>query len=62
MNETHKEWFSIGLTVGIILFALFIIHRFIPSLVWAAIIAIASYPLYRRWRRVFGDRDDLLSH
>ena len=59
MNETHKEWFSIGLTVGIILFALFIIHRFIPSLVWAAIIAIASYPLYRRWRRVFGDRDDL---
>ena len=59
MNANHREWFSIGLTIGIVMLALFIIHRFIPSLVWAAIIAIATYPLYQRWRRLLGSRDDL---
>lgn len=54
MNENHKELISITLTVGIVIFALFIIHRFIPSLVWAAIISIATYPLYLRWQKIFG--------
>jgi len=53
MNDNHKELIGITLTVGIIVLALFIIHRFIPSLIWAAIIAISTYPLYRRWRRLF---------
>ncbi len=59
MNENHKELLSIGLTVGIVILAIFISHRFIPSLTWAAIITIATYPLYKRWRRMLGDRHDL---
>jgi len=59
MNENHKEFISIGLTITIVLLALFIIHHFIPSLLWAAIIAIATYPLYRRWRQWFGGRQNL---
>ncbi|KTD32040.1 AI-2E family transporter [Legionella israelensis] len=54
MNESHKELVGMALTVGIIALALFIIHRFIPSLIWAAIIAVSTYPLYRKWRRWFG--------
>jgi predicted PurR-regulated permease PerM len=61
MNENHKELISIGLTIGIVLLTVFIIHRFIPSLVWAAIIAIATYPLYVRWRNFFGKKDNLSS-
>jgi|TARA_R110002126_G_scaffold187410_1_gene336035 predicted PurR-regulated permease PerM len=55
MNNNHKEWISITLTVSVLFFTLFIIHRFIPSLVWAGIITIATYPMYRRWRRLFGN-------
>ncbi|KTD06121.1 permease [Legionella gratiana] len=59
MNENHKELISMGLTIGIIVLSLFIIHRFIPSMIWASIIVIATYPLYERWRRFFGNKDDL---
>lgn len=59
MNESHKELLSMGLTVAIVALSLFIIHRFIPSLIWAAIIVIATYPLYRRWRRLFGKQQNL---
>lgn len=55
MNENHKELISMGLTIGIVLFALYIIHRFIPSLVWAAVIVIATYPLYRYWHKWFSN-------
>ncbi len=53
MNENHKEFVSIMLTVSVVLFTLFIIHRFIPSLVWAGVISIATYPLYQKWRLLF---------
>lgn len=56
MNENHKELISMGLTVGIVALTIFIIHKFIPSLIWAAIIVIATYPLYERWRRLFGEK------
>ena len=59
MNENHREGLSIGLTVGIVLLAIYISHHFIPSLAWAGIIAIATYPLYKRWRRLLGERNDL---
>lgn len=61
MNENHKEWFSIGLTIVIVALALFIAHRFIPSLIWASIIAISTFPLYRRWRHLFLKMDNLSS-
>lgn len=54
MNENHKDLISMLLTLGIVALTFFIIHRFIPSLVWAAIIVIATYPLYKIWRRFFG--------
>ncbi|MDP3561404.1 MAG: AI-2E family transporter [Legionellaceae bacterium] len=54
MNTGHKELISIAVTLAILSMALFIIHRFIPSLIWASIIAISTYPMYRRWRRLFG--------
>lgn len=54
MNENHKELLSMGLTIGIVAFTLFIVHRFIPSVIWAAIIVIATYPLYQRWQQFFG--------
>lgn len=58
MNTSHKEFFSITLTISIILLTVFIVHRFIPSMVWAAIIASATYPLYRRWRVLFRHHDN----
>ena len=54
MNESHKELISMSLTVTIVALALFIIHRFVPSLVWAAIIAVATYPMFRGWGQLFG--------
>lgn len=59
MNESHKELLSISLTISIVAFAIFIVHRFIPSMIWAAIIVIATYPLYKYWRRLFGGHDNL---
>lgn len=59
MNENHKELISISLTLAIVASAVFIIHQFLPSLTWASIIAISTYPLYQRWRRYFGHREDL---
>ncbi len=59
MNENHREFISIGLTIVIVASALFIIHRFLPSLIWAAIIVVATFPLYCHWRRWFGDKKNL---
>lgn len=59
MNANHKELISIGLTLGIVALSLFIVHRFIPSLVWASIIVISTYPLYQQWLRLFRSPGDL---
>lgn len=54
MNANHKELISIGLTLGIIIFALFIIRDFLTPITWAAIISIVTYPLYIRWQKLSG--------
>ncbi|MBA2657924.1 MAG: AI-2E family transporter [Tatlockia sp.] len=59
MNESYKQLLSITLTIAIVAVAVFIVHRFIPSMIWAAIIVISTYPLYRRWRRSFGHQSNL---
>lgn len=59
LNKNHKELISMSLTIAIVLMALFIVHRFIPSLLWSAIIVIATYPLYRYWRPLFGRHDNV---
>jgi predicted PurR-regulated permease PerM len=59
MNENHKELISMTLTIAVVLMTLFIVHRFIPSLVWAGIITIATYPLYQHWQRFFGQHKNI---
>jgi len=59
MTSNHRELISIGLTILIVLMSMFIINRFIPSLVWAAIISISTYPIYDRWRKLFSHWDNL---
>jgi len=59
MNDNHKEMISIGLTIAIVGMSIFIIHRFIPSLIWAGIITIATYPIYKLWHGFLAARDTL---
>jgi predicted PurR-regulated permease PerM len=59
MNESHKELITIGMTVSIVVLTVFIVHRFIPSMIWAAIIVVATYPLYKRWRVYFGQHQNI---
>lgn len=59
MNDNHKELITIALSLSIIAMAIFIVQRFIPSMLWAAIIAIATYPLYLRWQILFGSKSTL---
>jgi predicted PurR-regulated permease PerM len=54
MNNNHKELLSILLTIVIVSLALFIVHRFIGCMVWAAVLGITTYPLYRWWSKIFG--------
>lgn len=58
MNENHKDLISITLTVAIVFLALFIVHKFLPSIIWAGIIAIATYPLYKRFRKLMPGWDN----
>jgi predicted PurR-regulated permease PerM len=44
------------LAIALALLGLWIIHRFLPSLAWATIVAIALWPLYRRVERAFPPR------
>ncbi len=54
MTSPYKPLLSALLTLSVIIFALFITYRFIPSLIWAGIITITTYPLYQRWQVFFG--------
>ncbi len=39
------------LTIALVLLGLWILHRFLPALAWAGVLAIALWPLYRRVAR-----------
>lgn len=54
MNNSHKELLSILSTALIVILALFIVHRFLGCMAWAAVIGITTYPLYRLWSKIFG--------
>src|SRR3954466_12779911 len=43
----------ITLALGLVLLGLWTLHGFLPALVWAVILAIATWPLYRRTRHRF---------
>ena len=59
MHENNMKLINIILSLVIIFLTVFITHRFIPSLAWAGVIVIATYPLYRRWRKLFGKHQNL---
>ncbi len=42
------------LAAGLVLLGLWILHRYLAALAWAAVLAIALWPLYRRMVRVLG--------
>jgi predicted PurR-regulated permease PerM len=57
MTESQRDLLSACFSLAIILFALFVTQRFLLPLLWAAILCIATWPLYRRTLRVFGNRE-----
>ncbi|MDP3560157.1 MAG: AI-2E family transporter [Legionellaceae bacterium] len=61
MNDNYKELLSIVLTIAIILAALEVVYRFLPSIFWAGIIAVAIYPVYQRWNAWFGGHSNIAS-
>lgn len=44
------------LASALVLLGAWILHRFLPALAWATILAIALWPLYRRFERAFPPR------
>jgi predicted PurR-regulated permease PerM len=59
MTETQRSVLSTCFSLAIILFALFVTQRFVLPLLWAAILCIATWPLYRRALRMTGGREIL---
>lgn len=56
MSETQRDILSTCFSLAIILFAAFVTQRFFLPLVWAAILCIATWPLFERALRACGDR------
>jgi predicted PurR-regulated permease PerM len=54
MNTNHKELLGILITSAILIATLIIIHPFLSSMTWAAVLGITTYPLYFKWKKFFG--------
>lgn len=61
MNENHRDLISITFTCAIIVLAAVVAFRFLLPLAWAGIIAIASWPLYKRLEALLGQRRTLVA-
>jgi predicted PurR-regulated permease PerM len=59
MTENQRSTLSACFSLAIILFALYVTQRFVLPLLWAAILCIATWPLYRRALRMTGNREIL---
>ncbi|MGJ7915800.1 AI-2E family transporter [Massilia sp. LXY-6] len=59
MTETQRSALSVCFSLAIILFALFVTQHFVLPLLWAAILCIATWPLYRRALSLTGKREIL---
>jgi predicted PurR-regulated permease PerM len=57
MRDTQRSVLSAIFSLAIIGFAAFITQRFVLPLLWAAILAIATWPLYLRALRSLGGRE-----
>ncbi len=51
MTEHHKELLGMISTTFIVLLSIYVVHRFIPSMLWAGIITMISYPLYEQFKQ-----------
>lgn len=56
MNENHRDLISIAFTVCVVAMTVFVAHRFIVPLMWAGIIAIATWPIYLWLESLLGKR------
>ncbi|WP_338516113.1 hypothetical protein [Candidatus Legionella polyplacis] len=54
MNKAYKEIVIIGISLGVLGLTLQIVGNFIPSIIWAFIIGVSTYPVYMYWRKFFG--------
>jgi predicted PurR-regulated permease PerM len=59
MTDNQRSVLSALFSLAIILFALFVTQRFVLPLLWAAILCIATWPLYRRALALLGGREIL---
>ena len=59
MNQHQKELMNTSLTLCIVIFSIYIVHCFIPSLIWASVIVITTYPYYKSWRKLLKSRDNM---
>jgi len=58
MNANHRELISIFLTMAIVGFSLFIVHRFLPSILWAAVIAVSTFPAYQYFAKLWRGKNN----
>lgn len=49
MNENHRYLISMFLTICVISLTVYVLHRFVPALLWGSIITMVTYPMYKRW-------------
>ena len=59
MTDNQRDVLSACFSLAIIAFALFVTQRFVLPLLWAAILCIATWPLYRRTLAALGNREIL---
>jgi predicted PurR-regulated permease PerM len=59
MTDNQRDVLSACFSLAIIAFALFVTQRFVLPLLWAAILCIATWPLYRRALAALGNREIL---
>jgi len=59
MTDNQRDVLSACFSLAIIAFALFVTQRFVLPLLWAAILCIATWPLYRRALAAMGNREIL---
>jgi len=52
-TQTAQQAARVILGVGLLLLGLYVLEGFLRALVWAAVLAIATWPLYQRTRRRF---------
>jgi predicted PurR-regulated permease PerM len=59
VNQALEVFIQIGLAALLVVGCLLIVRPFIPLIMWGIIIAIASYPTFKKLQRVLGGRGGL---